>query len=139
MLTKLKEVGFRKVADWYLTNNKLKIVINIADDNKQVLYCLVVNDIPMYIGKSGKSLKVRMSQYSLGHVGQKTSKRIHDNLKSVLANDETVEVYTLYDQALLHYGAFHINLAAGLEDSIIYEISPKWNIHGINKTKSASI
>ena len=33
----------------------------------------------------------------------------------------------LPDTGLLRYGGFHINLAAGLEDSLISDISPPWN------------
>jgi len=33
----------------------------------------------------------------------------------------------LPDNGLLHYGQFHVNLAAGLEDSIISVLQPEWN------------
>jgi len=33
----------------------------------------------------------------------------------------------LADHGLLHYGGFHVNLAAGLEDSLIRDLNPPWN------------
>lgn len=38
-----------------------------------------------------------------------------------------VEILALPDNGLLHYGQFHINLAAGLEDDLIKRIDPEWN------------
>jgi len=36
----------------------------------------------------------------------------------------------LPDNGLLHFGDFHVNLAAGLEDSIIKTLNPLWNKTG---------
>jgi 5-methylcytosine-specific restriction protein A len=44
-----------------------------------------------------------------------------------LAKGQEVEAYILPDNGLLRYGAFHLNLAAGLEDSLIRELNPAWN------------
>jgi hypothetical protein len=37
------------------------------------------------------------------------------------------------DNGLLKYGDYKIGLAAGLEDALIYKISPEWNFSGKNK------
>jgi hypothetical protein len=42
----------------------------------------------------------------------------------------------LRDNGLLHYGAFHINLAAGLEDDLIAKLKPAWNGHVLKETVS---
>lgn len=34
---------------------------------------------------------------------------------------------------MIGFGDFKINLAAGLEDTLIYQISPEWNFSGKNK------
>jgi hypothetical protein len=44
-----------------------------------------------------------------------------------LINGAAVDVFALPDNGLLHYGDFHVNLAAGLEDSIILTLNPEWN------------
>ena len=38
-----------------------------------------------------------------------------------------MDIFVLPDNGLLHYGLFHVNLAAGLEDSIVRELNPPWN------------
>jgi hypothetical protein len=38
-----------------------------------------------------------------------------------------VAIYVLPDNGLLYYGGFHVNLAAGLEDSLVRELQPPWN------------
>ena len=45
----------------------------------------------------------------------------------VLAAGAAVEILVLPDNGLLHYGQFHVNLAAGLEDDIIGVLNPEWN------------
>ena len=44
-----------------------------------------------------------------------------------------VEIYVLPDNGLMHYGGFHLNLAAGLEDSLIRDLEPPWNSAGTGK------
>lgn len=41
-----------------------------------------------------------------------------------------VDLFALPDHGLLHFGTFHINLAAGLEDSIVSSLKPEWNAVG---------
>ena len=38
-----------------------------------------------------------------------------------------LKILALPDNGLLHYGKFHLNPAAALEDAIIREIDPEWN------------
>lgn len=45
----------------------------------------------------------------------------------MLSNNVAVDIFVLPDSGLMHYGQFHLNLAAGFEDSIISVISPEWN------------
>lgn len=49
------------------------------------------------------------------------------NIIEMLSNNVAVDILVLPDSGLMHYGQFHLNLAAGLEDSIISVISPAWN------------
>lgn len=42
-----------------------------------------------------------------------------------------MEIHVLPDNGLLYYGGFHVNLAAGLEDSLVATIRPVWNKTGV--------
>ena len=61
-----------------------------------------------------------------------THKRVNAAIKNLLDNDQPVDIFILTDNGLLRYGDFRINLAAGLEDTLIYEINPDWNLSGRN-------
>ncbi len=50
--------------------------------------------------------------------------------RDALKENSKVELFVLPDHGLLHFGEFHINLAAGLEDSIVRTLSPQWNSVG---------
>jgi len=92
-----------------------------------VLYAFVSNGEIKYIGKTTQPLKGRMASYQNPGPTQSTNIKNNENIKMLLEADEAVDIFILPDIRLLHYGGFHINLAAGLEDSLISEISPPWN------------
>ena len=58
---------------------------------------------------------------------QSTNIENKHNIRQSLEQGKLVEVYVLPDNGLLHYGKFHVNLAAGLEDSVVLELNPPWN------------
>ena len=53
--------------------------------------------------------------------------RIRMLIEYEIRGGHVVEIYALTDRALHHNGSFHLNLAAGLEDSIIAVVAPVWN------------
>jgi hypothetical protein len=63
---------------------------------------------------------------------QTTNIRGNAAIKNLLNNDQPVDIFILTDNGLLSYGNFRINLAAGLEDTLIYELNPEWNLSGKN-------
>lgn len=130
MMSPLLQIGFKKVGSWLLDDDKLKVVINCEADAKNILYCFVADGEPMYIGKTIQSLKKRMYGYQNPGSSQATNIRNNKNIINVLKNGKTVELYALPDHVLLHFGEFHLNLAAGLEDSIVKILTPKWNMVG---------
>ncbi len=81
----------------------------------------------LYIGKTTRSLAKRMYGYERPGSTQLTNLRNHANLKELLAQTNAVEIFALPDHGLLQYGPFKINLAAGLEESLIKTFKPIWN------------
>ena len=84
----------------------------------------------MYVGKTIQTLKKRMYGYQNPGKSQFTNIRNNENIKKIIDTGLAVEIYVLPDHGLLHFGSFHLNLAAGLEDSITNSVKPKWNIQG---------
>ncbi|MBW3528643.1 GIY-YIG nuclease family protein [Shewanella sp. NKUCC05_KAH] len=130
MLRKLTNIGFRKVGVWSLTYGEPDLEIQAEAESSNILYSFVVDGIPKYVGKTVQPLKKRMYGYRKPAATQSTNIRNNNNIKSALQNGSVIELYVLPDHGLLHFGAFHLNLAAGLEDSIVSLLSPEWNFVG---------
>jgi hypothetical protein len=127
-LSRLESIGFRRVGCWKCNDGQLSLDLDKdRAAEKNILYAFVVDGQPMYIGKSVQSLRVRMNGYRYANESQRTNYRIRPLLLERLGEGKSAEIFALVDNGLLHYAGFHINLAAGLEDSLIRELAPPWN------------
>lgn len=129
-LDRLQTIGFTRAGHWTADNGKLDFSLNGTATANNVLYALVVDGEVMYVGKSVRTLGQRMRNYKTPGPTQRTSRRVYRLLSEVLSAGKEAEIYALHDNGLLYYGGFHVNLAAGLEDSIIRELEPEWNLVG---------
>lgn len=129
---KLENLNFIEIGEWRLKNDKL--AIEAKNQNSLLvqnsLYIFIVssnNDYDIkYIGKTTKTLKHRFYQYSLGN-GKSTNSKIHKNIKLSLEKKQNVMIWAYLDNTPLLWGSYNINIAAGLEDSMISEEEPDWN------------
>jgi len=127
-LVQLQKIGFTIAGTWELLNDEPKVALQEAfHGTSNILYAFVADAKLMYVGKTVRTLAKRMAGYESGHRSQITNHRNHEEIRSCLKNGARVEIYVLPDNGLLHYGEFHINLAAGLEDSLIKTLNPPWN------------
>jgi hypothetical protein len=124
-MNKLIELGFEQVGITSLKNGKLEIEISRNEHAKNILYAFVhekgedeIDWQVVYIGHTRKSLKNRMLGYRLGN-GQATNNRVHNHLKSELGNGSRHYVYVLHDKINLNIHSIEVDLAAGLEYSLI--------------------
>jgi hypothetical protein len=74
-----------------------------------------------------------MYQYSNPGRGQSTNIRINQLLSQSLQNGHQVEIYVFRDTGLIQYGNFKINLALGLEETLINSYQSEWNFRGNNR------
>jgi len=132
-MNRLIEIGFQCVGHWKLENGRPVCMLTSHMGTPNVLYAFISNGEIKYIGKTTQPLKGRMASYQNPGPTQSTNIKNNDNIKELLENDEAVDIFVLPDNGLLHYGGFNINLAAGLEDSLISGISPPWN--GMRRVK----
>ena len=56
---------------------------------------------------------------------QRTNIKNRRNIMKQPTDGKFVDIFVLPDSGLLQYGGFHINLAAGLEDSLISYTDPQ--------------
>ena len=126
-MNRLLEIGFRRVGRWSLVDDALAYHVDEHGRLRNILYAFVDGDQVLYIGKTVQALSSRLIGYRTPGAGQSTNIRNNANIKQLLQSGRDVAIYALPDSGLLHYGQFHLNLAAGLEDSLIAVIDPEWN------------
>jgi hypothetical protein len=114
----------------------LQIDFCACGDRTHCLYAFVLGDDVMYVGKSIRRLRTRLHGYCNPNSTQITNVRNNRSILEARAAGIEVAVYALPDNGLLNYGEFHVNLAAGLEDSIIKRLKPPWN--GVRTARTRS-
>jgi len=129
-MNRLINIGFSSVGVWRLFEDKIVYSLNSKHTSRNVLYCFVSNGDIKYIGKTSMQLSQRMYGYQNPGSTQSTNIRINSAIKKLLENEQPVDILILTGNELLNYGSFKINLAAGLEDSLIFDINPEWNLVG---------
>lgn len=82
----------------------------------------------MYVGKSIRPFAQRMHGYAAPGPTQRTNIRVRQLLLALHPADESCDIYIWTSRAPLNYGEFPINLAAGLECTLIGALRPPWNI-----------
>jgi predicted GIY-YIG superfamily endonuclease len=117
-LDKLIKIGFKKVGEWELDADNIKFNLSTIE-NQNILYCFVQNSNPLYIGKTSKGILKRMEQYRKPGKSQSTNTKNNTLIKEGLKNKKKIEIYCMYEFDELDIEGIHINMAAGLEDSLI--------------------
>jgi hypothetical protein len=126
-MNRLLEIGFQFAGHWHLVNGELSLELVRHGSQKNILYAFVSDGDVKYVGKTVQTLAKRMYGYTKPGVSQSTNVKNHARIKELLSTGASVDVFALPDNGLLHYGQFHVNLAAGLEDNIIAVLKPAWN------------
>ena len=124
-MNRLLHIGFQVVGHWLLLEGEPKLQLDRMQDETNVLYAFVVDGEVKYVGKTTLPLKNRMYGYLKPGPTQSTNIKNRANIKSVLERGRIVQILALSDNGLHHYGDFHINLAAGLEDDLIAKLKPE--------------
>lgn len=126
-MDRILRIGFRRVGTWHLKDAGITYELETLAPQPHTLYAFVVNGEICYVGKTTKTLRKRLNSYARPGSTQATNLRNNANILSALKAGSTVEIFALPDDELHRYGDFHLNLAAGLEDSIISTLDPDWN------------
>ncbi len=126
-LAQLSKIGFTAAGFWKLDGDNIACQLNELAAVRNVLYAFAVNGQLMYVGKTVQPLRSRMAGYRSPGPTQSTNIKNNLKIRKTLAQGSQVDIYVLPDNGLLHYGGFHVNLAAGLEDSVVRDLKPAWN------------
>ncbi|MCB5187204.1 GIY-YIG nuclease family protein [Methylobacillus caricis] len=126
-MNRLLEIGFQPAGHWFLAEGKLKFDLTRNATQTNILYAFVCDAEVMYVGKTIRTLAARMAGYKTPGKTQTTNINNNQRILELLEHGAVIEILALPDNGLLHYGKFHINLAAALEDDIIRKLDPLWN------------
>jgi hypothetical protein len=129
-MNRLLAIGFEEVGHWQQNGRGIKYVLSSHHKSQNLLYSFIVDGEIKYIGKTIKELSQRMYGYQNPGISQKTNSRINVLIKLQLEEDKFIKIFVLVGIGLLRYGNYEINLAAGLEDSLIKDLKPDWNYKG---------
>jgi hypothetical protein len=128
-LDRIKAIGFTPAGHWEVAEKGIVCELGDFATTCNALYAFVIDGELMYVGKTvAKSpLRARLAGYRNPAASQSTNIKNNRNIRETLDQGKRVEIYVLPDRGLFYYGGFHLNLAAGLEDSLVRELDPPWN------------
>lgn len=126
-MRRLLQIGFEQVGSWRLREQELFLELVRMNGQRNVLYAFVDNVEVLSVGKTTGTLESRMGGYLRPHASQRTNVRNNLALMQLLRYNRAIEIYAWADPGMQRIGDFHLNYAAGLEDSIIRSLAPPWN------------
>lgn len=138
-LALIKFLGFRQVGVWrHIGESGLDFTLEAEVKNaRRSLYAFVSDTEVLYIGKATGPFSGRLSGYRRPGASQRTNIRVNPLLADMVRERET-SIYHFQPTEEVRFRGIILNLAAGLEDTLIESISPKWNMNG-RKKKPARI
>jgi hypothetical protein len=123
----LLDIGFEDIGNWILIDDGIKFEIKKYSNTKNALYAFVVDENVKYVGKTTNTLSKRLSGYQKPGPTQSTNQSKNKKILQSLKDGQQVQIFARTDAQKLFVGEFHLNIAAGLEDSIIATLAPEWN------------
>ena len=129
-MQRLADIGFRIVGKWYLSGRTMQSELHDCADSRNVLYAFTSGKRVLYVGKTVQMLRKRLSGFRTPGRTQWTNIKVHKSIKKLLQQRKAVRILALPDTGLLEHHGLHVNLAAGLEDSVIRDLKPEWNDTG---------
>ncbi len=126
-LSRLEEIGFELAGEWLLEDGEPRIEVRRYAAAANVLYAFVSEQELLYIGRSGRALGLRMQGYEQGGPARSVRARNRERVVAMLMLDQQVALYAMPDPGSMLYGSFRVNLAAGLQHSLIDALDPPWN------------
>ena len=123
-MNRLLDIGFEIAGHWQLSGKNLTLELLRYASQRNILYAFASDGEVKYVGKTIQTLRKRMAEYKNPSATQPTNIKNHNNIRKLLESGAAIDILALPDNGLMHYGQFHLNLAAGLEDSIIEVMQP---------------
>ena len=127
------QIGMEDAAQWMPDGKKLKHVGNSPAHWRYLtaipnsLYAFACDGVVLFIGKTNKTLSKRFAGYCDPSSPRATDKRLNLAIMKLIRQKKNVRILVLTPTVPLNWGDYPINLAAGLEDSLVEAFKPEWN------------
>lgn len=126
-MDRLLQIGFRDIGHWTLVGQGLELRLDTLPSHRRALYAFATSTSVLYVGKTAGALPTRLKAYITPHQSQRTNARNRAAILELLRAGTNVRILGWIDPGLHRIGPFDLNMAAGLEDSIIALLAPPWN------------
>ena len=136
-MDRLLQIGFREIGRWALAGDGLQLKLDPLQAHRRALYAFATESKLLYVGKTAGMLPTRLHAYISPHQSQRTNVRNRAALLDLLRAGTKVRILGWIDPGLHRIGPFDLNMAAGLEDSIIALLAPPWNGARMVETREA--
>lgn len=130
----LIELGFEPLSTWQhagenLTYDYTSLIPGMKPklDERNALYAFIQNNEVKYIGRTARSIKKRFVGYCNPGQTRATNYRCHTFIKAGLGKQAATDILIFAPPSKLQYGGYQIDLAAGLEETLIVNFNPPWN------------
>lgn len=120
-------IGLEDAASWTLDGGRLKVVGDKParwrwlTARPGALYAFSSRDKVLYIGRRATTLSKYLAELATA------TTTIPQAIRKLLSAGKEVRVLVLTDHPAISWGPFAIDLAAGLEESLIKSFKPPWN------------
>lgn len=126
-MDRLLQIGFRDVGCWTFVGQGLQLQLETLPTHRSALYAFATDSSVLHVGKTAGTLSGRLRAYITPHQSQRTNVRNRTAILDLLRAGKKVRILGWIDPGLHRIGPFDLNMAAGLEDSIIGMLAPPWN------------
>lgn len=140
----LLSIDFNEIGEWALSEGVISYFFYNPNDGRMncdnILYAFTeyrLNDVDgtvRYIGKTTKKLSQRFVGYKNPGNSQATNQRVSAKIKKAIESGSKVGILVFTDVSPLLWGGYNLNVAAGIEDSLIQKLQPEWNKAGVFKS-----
>lgn len=127
-LKHLTAIGCVRVGSWEQSGGEIKLNLKIMQTMNPALYAFVSNGKILYVGKTTQALSKRLYYYAKPGPTQSTNIRVNKLLKALSAKGTSIDIFALGNGQASKVGIFKVNLPAALEDDVIRQFKPMWNV-----------
>ena len=126
---RLLAAGFRRTGAWRLVSGAFRLPGLDTLPREPGVYAYAIDGKIHYVGSAQRGLRARLRHYEIAKT-LRTVHRVRQEIMNLLAAGHEVEVFTFVPKRL-YWRGLPVDMVAGLEEGLIRELRPVWNVRGL--------